>query len=214
MVNRITFFLLMGFLLMACNKTLFEQTEDSNKESNTMYEEKVWTDKEKDIEDEIFFKSLEKVEISEEGFLAISKYVIETAKKRDFKEVDPILGKKERMYSKDFKDPYISYHYVHIPYYPSIEVYLKYRKDDNKLVMISLNRAGTAGGLSFKEYKLNTLEQLNLQVIKKELSADSNQIYKYQLSDENFRYEVYGKDNIDNQPPKEFYDFRILTSGI
>ena len=63
MVNRITFFLLMGFLLMACNKTLFEQTEDSNKESNTMYEEKVWTDKEKDIEDEIFFKSLEKVEI-------------------------------------------------------------------------------------------------------------------------------------------------------
>ena len=80
--------------------------------------------------------------------------------------------------------------------------------------MISLNRAGTAGGLSFKEYKLNTLEQLNLQVIKKELSADSNQIYKYQLSDENFRYEVYGKDNIDNQPPKEFYDFRILTSGI
>ena len=49
MVNRITLFLFMGFLLMACNKTPFEQTEDSNKESNAMYEEKVWTDKEKDI---------------------------------------------------------------------------------------------------------------------------------------------------------------------
>lgn len=29
--------------------------------------------------------------------------------------------------------------------------------------------------------------------------------------DENFKYEVHGKDNIDNQPPKEFYDFRVYV---
>lgn len=211
MVNRIILLLLTGFLSIACNQKTFEKNENSNKESNTMYEEKVWTDREKSIEDENFFNSLEKVEISEEGFLILSKYVIETAKKGEFKDFDPILGAKERMYSKDFKDPYISYHYVHIPSYPSIEVYLKYRKEDNKLVMISIDCAGSAGGLSFKEYKLDTLEQLNLQVIEKELSADSNQIFKYQLKDEKFRYEFFGKDNIDNKPPKEFYDFRVYV---
>ena len=207
MVDKFILFFIMSFLVVGCS-------QPSDKLNGSVAEMNNMSNDEKDAFDKQYLNDLKDIDISEKDFIYISRYIIELAKKNNFPEVDPILGKKERMYSKDFKDPYISYHYVHIPYYPSIEVYLKYRKDDNKLVMISLNRAGTAGGLSFKEYKLNTLEQLNLQVIKKELSADSNQIYKYQLSDENFRYEVYGKDNIDNQPPKEFYDFRILTSGI
>jgi hypothetical protein len=35
------------------------------------------------------------------------------------------------------------------------------------------------------------------------------QIFEYQLTDGKFKYEVYGKDNIDNAPPKEFYIFRL-----
>lgn len=210
MVNKITFSVVISLFLLACSQpSHMKENMSSNKEENNMSEVQM-TKEEKNIADEQFLKSLENYQISEEGFLLIAKYVIETAKKDDFKEIDLILGKKERMYSKDFKDPYISYRYVNIPNYPEIEVYLKYVKENNKPTYISLAYSGSAGALNLKEYKLNILDKLGLKVIKKELPNDSNQIFEYQLTDGKFKYEVYGKDNIDNAPPKEFYIFRIF----
>ena len=152
------------------------------------------------------------MKISEEGFLLIAKYLIESAKDSDFKEVDPILGKKEKMYSKDFKDPYVSYHYVQIPHNPEIEVYLKYRKDNNKLAYLSLKSSGSAGAFKLGSYDLNVLDVLNLKVVEKVLPNDSNKVFKYSLTDSNFEYEVYGADNIDNKLPKEFYIFRVYIN--
>lgn len=207
MVKRNLFFALISLLLISCNNE--NKVEELNKETNAMTKEIVWTDEEKNKADKLRAEGLNKVEISEEGFLLITKYVIKTAKESEFNGIDLILGKKERMYSKDFKDPYISYHYIQIPHFPEIEVYLKYKKENSSLVSITIRRSGSAGGLSFKEYKLNTLDQLNLKVLKKSNLYYSNQIFEYQLTDGNFRYEVYGKDSVDNKPPKEFYDFRI-----
>jgi len=207
MVNKGLIFTLINLLLISCNPT---KVEKLNNETNEMSKIEVWSDDKKNEADKLRSEGLNKVEISEEGFLVISKYVIQLVQTfANFNEIDPILGKKERMQSKDFKDPYISYHYVQIPNYPEIEVYLKYRKKDNKLIFISLGYPGSAGGLSFSEYKLRTLDQLNLKVIKKSSLYYSNQLFEYQLTDGKLRYEVYGKDNIDNEPPKEFYIFRI-----
>jgi len=209
MVKNIILFLVLAFYLVACNPATKLGDEGKDKEY-TVFEEKM-TEQEKEQADKDFFQSLEKVKISEEGFFFIVKYVIETAKKSDFKELDPILGKKEKMYSKDFKDPYISYHYVQIPHYPEIEVYLKYRKESNKLTYLSLKSSGSAGDFNLNKYELSILDRLNLKVVEKELPNDSNKIFRYLLTDTTgkFKYEVYGKDNIDNEPPKEFYIFRI-----
>lgn len=211
MVNRTILFLPISLLLLACNQST--QTKHSKKSEEVSNVSKVqMTKEEKNIADEQFLKSLENYQITEEDFLFIAKYVIETAKKSDFKEIDPILGKKERMYSKDFSDPEVSYRYENIPNYPEIEVYLKYGKENNKLTYISLAYSGSAGALNLKEYKLNILDQLGLKVIKKELPDDSNQIFEYQLTDGKFKYQVYGKNNIDSAPPKEFYIFRIYLN--
>ncbi|WP_410566978.1 hypothetical protein [Acinetobacter sp. H1(2024)] len=209
MVNKITLSLVISLFLLACSQpSHMNENMNSTKEEHNVSKVQM-TKEEKNIADEQFLKSLENYQITEEDFLLIAKYVIETAKKSDFKEIDPILGKKERMYSKEFSDPEVSYRYENIPNYPEIEVYLKYRKENNKLTYISLAYSGSAGALNLKEYKLNILDQLGLKVIKKELPDDSNQIFEYQLTDGKFKYQVYGKDNIDNAPPKEFYIFRI-----
>lgn len=210
MVRNIILFLVVIFYLLACSQSAQLEYEVKDKEPN-MFEEKM-TDDEKDVADNDFFQSIEKMKISEEGFLLIAKYLIESAKESDFKEVDPILGKKEKMYSKDFKDPYVSYHYVQIPHNPEVEVYLKYRKDNNKLTYLSLKSSGSAGAFKLGSYDLNVLDVLNLKVVEKVLPDDSNKLFKYSLTDSNFEYEVYGTDNIDNKPPKEFYIFRVYIN--
>lgn len=173
MVNKITFSLVISLFLLACSQpSHMKENINSTKEEQNVSEVQM-TKEEKNIADEQFLRSLENFQISEEGFLLISKYVIETANEVDFKEIDPVLGKKEIMCSKDFNDPEVSYNYANIPNYPEIEVNLKYEKNNNKLIYISIDYP-SAGALILKEYKLNTLDQLGLKVIKKELPDDSN----------------------------------------
>ena len=115
------------------------------------------------------------------------------------------------MYSKDFSDPYMSYHYINIPNLPQTEVYLKYKKDNNKLTYISFSPGGPVSFI-LKNSDINVLNELKLKLLKKEQFSYSNQLAEYKFSDGTLKYQVIAKNNqIDGSLPKEFYSFDIYT---
>lgn len=204
MVNKIFLSFMMSFLLVGCSHPTSELNEDATKsEMSNM------TNDEKDAFDKQYLKELIDIDISEKDFVLISRYIIELAKKNNFPEVDPILGKKEYMYTKDFTYPYSFYHYVNIPSYPQLEVILKYEKDNNKLKSISLTPGGPSN-FFLSNSNINVLNALNLKLIKKEQLTYSNQLAEYQLSDGTLKYQVVAKNNsLAGDLPKEFYNFDI-----
>jgi len=162
----------------------------------------------KDEYDKEYFESIRDW-ISENDFLKISDYVIKKAKEDSFQDNDPILGKRGIMYSKDFSDPYISYHYINIPNLPHTEVYLKYKKDNNKLSYISLSPGGPISFI-LKNSDIYVLNELKLKLLKKEQFSYSNQLAEYRLSDGTLNYQVVAKyDSLEGDLPKEFYSFDI-----
>jgi len=203
MVNNFFLSFMISFLLVGCS----HPTNDLN-EGTTKSEMNNMTDDEKDVFDKQYLKELVDIDISEKDFVYISKYVIELAKKNDFPEVDPILGKKEYMYTKDFTYPYSFYHYINIPSYPELEVILKYEKDNNKLKSVSLTPGGP-NNYFLRNSNINILNELKLKLVKKELLDYSNQLAIYYLTDSNFKYKVVGNKNYEGNLPKEFYNFDI-----
>lgn len=206
MVDKFFLFFIMSFLLVGCS----HPTTDLN-EGTTKSEMKNMTNDEKDAFDKQYLNDLIDIDISEKDFLFVSKYVIELAKKNNFPEVDPILGKKEYMYTKDFTYPYSFYHYANIPSYPQLEVILKYEKDSNKLKSVSLTPGGPSN-FFLRSSNINVLNELKLKLVKKEFLDYSNQLAMYYLTDGNFKYEVVGNNNdYEGNLPKKFYNFDIYT---
>lgn len=207
MVNKIFLSFIISFLLVGCSHPTNDLNEGTKKsEINNM------TNDEKDAFDKQYLKDLIDIDIYEKDFLYISKYILELAKKNDFPEVDPILGKKEYMYTKDFSYPYSFYHYVNIPSYPQLEVILKYEKDSNTLKSISLTPGGPSN-FFLKNSNINVLNELELKLVKKELLDYSNQLAMYYLTDGSFKYEVVGSNNdYEGSLPKEFYNFDIYNN--
>ncbi|MEN8283247.1 hypothetical protein [Acinetobacter gerneri] len=192
-------------VLMGCSGT--DNPTNSHEPISTIPEtEKIAMTK--DEYDKEYFESIRDW-ISENDFLRISDYVIKKTKENNFQDNDPILGKKEIMYSKDFSDPYISYHYINIPNLPHTEVYLKYKKNNNKLSYISLSPGGPISFI-LNNSNINILEALKLKLVKKEQFSYSNELAEYQLSDGILKYQVVAKNNQANDDlPKEFYSFDI-----
>lgn len=205
MVTKHALFILCFFALMGCHEK--DNPAENHQKINIIpkIEKLVMTNDEYDKE---YFGSLRDW-ISENDFLKISEYVIKKAKENNFQDIDPVLGKKEKMYSKDFSDPYMSYHYINIPNLPQTEVYLKYKKDNNKLTYISLSSGGPVSFI-LKNSDINVLNELKLKLLKKEKLSYSNQLAEYQLSDGTLKYQVVAKNTLDDTSlPKEFYSFDI-----
>ncbi len=207
MVTKHALLILCVFVLMGCHEK--DNPAENDQKINTIpkTEKIVMTNDEYDKE---YFGSLRNW-ISENDFLKISEYVIKKAKENNFQDIDPVLGKKEKMYSKDFSDPYMSYHYINIPNLPQTEVYLKYKKDNNKLTYISFSPGGPVSFI-LKNSDINVLNELKLKLLKKEQFSYSNQLAEYKFSDGTLKYQVIAKNNqIDGSLPKEFYSFDIYT---
>ncbi|WP_180105733.1 MULTISPECIES: hypothetical protein [unclassified Acinetobacter] len=103
----------------------------------------------------------------------------------------------------------MSYHYINIPNLSQTEVYLKYKKDNNKLTYISLSSGGPVSFI-LKNSDINVLNELKLKLLKKEKLSYSNQLAEYQLSDGTLKYQVVAKNTLDDTSlPKEFYSFDI-----
>ena len=207
MVAKHVLFILCAFVLMGCHEK--DGPVENNKKMNVIpaTKESVMTNDEYDKEYFGYIRDW----ISEKDFLKVSEYVVKKAKENNFQDIDPILGKKKIMHSKDFSDPYISYHYVSIPNLPQTEVYLKYKKDNNKLTYISFSPGGPVSFI-LKNSDINVLNELKLKLLKKEQFSYSNQLAEYKFSDGTLKYQVIAKNNqIDGSLPKEFYSFDIYT---
>ena len=203
MVDKFILFFIMSFLVVGCS-------QPSDKLNGSVAEMNNMSNDEKDAFDKQYLNDLKDIDISEKDFIYISRYIIELAKKNNFPEVDPILGKEGYMPTKDFTYPYSFYHYSNIPSYPHLEVVLKYRKLEEKLVSITIRPSGSQNDFVLKNSNMNILEALKLKLLKKEKFNYSNQLAEYQLTDGNFKYQVVAKNNgLEGDLPKEFYSFDI-----
>ena len=217
MVKTYLYVLGITILLVGCNEPTNYIQQDQSEGNITMSDTNI-TNQTKDEHDQEYFKNLSELNLSEEEFLLIAKHIIENIKNKDFKEIDPILGQKEYMMSKDFNDPDSFYHYSNIPLHHGTEVVLKYKKSDESLVSITIRPSGSQNDFILKNSNINIMEALKLKLVKKEIFSRFNQLVGYQLSDGTLNYQVLAKNTQDNGGlPKEFYSFRILltsTSGM